>query len=105
MASDGVALIAAERKRQVDEEGWGEQHDDDHTDESMAWAAACYAAPGDIYRSFSLSGEWRFRDPWPWERKWDKRLKHDRIRQLTIAGALIAAEIDRLSREAADEAQ
>jgi hypothetical protein len=27
---------------------------------------------------------------------WDKRRKHDRRRKLVIAGALIAAEIDRL---------
>ena len=29
---------------------------------------------------------------------WDKRKKHSRVRQLVIAGALIAAEIDRVRR-------
>jgi hypothetical protein len=35
-------------------------------------------------------------DAWPWSRNWDKRDKHSRTRRLEIAGALIAAEIDRL---------
>lgn len=35
-------------------------------------------------------------DAWPWDEKWDKRKKHDKIRSLVIAGALIAAELDRL---------
>jgi hypothetical protein len=30
---------------------------------------------------------------------WDKREKHSRIRRLEIAGALIAAEIDRLTAD------
>ena len=35
---------------------------------------------------------------WPWDKSYNKRHKHNRIRQLEIAGALIAAEIDRLLR-------
>lgn len=89
----GIARISAERARQIGGEGWSAAHDDEHAEGEMAWAAVCYAAPGKVYRV--ASGPY---DPWPWERHWDKRTKHDRIRQLTIAGALIAAEIDRLLR-------
>jgi len=38
---------------------------------------------------------------WPWELTRHKKSKHDQLRQLAIAGALIAAEIDRLQRETA----
>lgn len=103
---NGVEQIAAERQRQIDVEGWSAEHDNKHLDGSMAMAAACYAAPGPIY----LYGEYRkllgyethtmvgFHDPWPWAAKWDKRDKHDKLQRLVIAGALIAAEIDRLER-------
>jgi hypothetical protein len=50
----------------------------------------------------------QFRDPltimaelWPWDESWWK--PGDRIRELAKAGALIAAEIDRLNRIAAME--
>jgi glucose/arabinose dehydrogenase len=39
----GVGLIAAERQRQVSQEGWTPEHDDTHTDGSLAGAAACLA--------------------------------------------------------------
>lgn len=37
-------------------------------------------------------------DGWPWGKEWDKRKKHDKIRSLVIAGALIAAELDQLNK-------
>ena len=89
----GVALIAAERSRQVTEEGWTSEHDDGHgAAEELAWAAACYAAPADIR---DTSGGRVF----PWASDPDRSGK-SRIRQLVIAGALVAAEIDRLLRAA-----
>lgn len=87
---NGSERIAKERKRQIEVEGWNSEHDGNHGDD-LAWAAVCYAAPGPVFESQGV-------DPWPWESGWDKRKKHDRIRQLEIAGALIAAEIDRLLR-------
>ena len=113
---NGIELIAQERERQVSQEGWTPGHDDQHMQSELAWAATCYAAPGEIRtqrasppacdcRSVGecshgpLSApKWRWLDPWPWDAEWDKRHKHDRIRQLAIAGSLIAAEIDRLKR-------
>lgn len=35
---------------------------------------------------------------WPWDKSWWKPTPDDRIRELIKAGALIAAEIDRLQR-------
>lgn len=91
--SDGIAMIAAERTRQVSGEGWTPAHDDEHTRGEMAITAACYAA-NDTDAEVMVMGE----DAFPWGSWHDKRKKHDRIRQLVIAGALIAAEIDRLTR-------
>lgn len=93
----GVELIAGERKRQIEKEGWSEQHDDSHCNGELADAAAYHAATAPAYR------HWRgqqFESIWPegWDSKWDHRKKSDRVRQLAIAGALIAAEIDRLQR-------
>lgn len=88
-AKDGVALIVAERKRQVEVEGWTPEHDDEHGEGYLALAAAVYALPPDS-RDDDLMGLW------PWDRSWWK--PGDRIRELVKAGALIAAEIDRLQR-------
>lgn len=101
MATSGEVLIAEERLRQIREEGWTAEHDDEHSDGAMAWAAICYAAPEPVYR-MDLREEPV--DPWPWSHQWDKRGDVSRIRDLVKAGALIAAEIDRLQRFADKEA-
>lgn len=90
---DGCSLIAAERARQVYAEGWTPEHDDEHEGDDLALAAACYAMPPDRYL--------RSHQPplsWPWEEAYWK--PGDRIRELVKAGALCAAEIDRLQRAA-----
>lgn len=87
---DGATLIAAERRRQVEQEGWTPEHDDAHTDESLRRAALCYAR-------LELGGGWDVPDDWPWEPEaWKPR---DNVTCLVKAGALLAAEIDRLQRE------
>jgi len=102
----GAELIADERRRQIEEEGWTDKHDDQHDMGGLANAAACYAATvPEIYR-YHKRGRHQdhiFRSLWPWHEKWDKRDKHDRKRRLVIAGALIAAEIDRLQRQEKDD--
>lgn len=90
---DGAEIIAAERKRQIEQEGWSEEHDDAHKWGELAWAATCYAMPPLDGRGLN----------WPWDRKWWKPTPDDRIRELAKAGALIAAEIDRLKRLASSE--
>ena len=101
--------VAAERRRQIDREFWTLKHDDEHVDQSLALAAALYATPLPLYAKDEKDDETRFYDPWPWgydngdrlsSANWDKRRTHPRRRQLVIAAALIAAEIDRLDRAA-----
>jgi hypothetical protein len=86
----GAEMIAAERKRQIKDEKWSPWHDDTHLDGELANAAATYAMTPELR---ALTNPW----PWPWDDKWWKP-SGDRIRDLVKAGALIAAEIDRLQR-------
>ncbi len=86
---DGVYLIAAERHRQLTEEGFTFEHDDvTNNDEQLASAAAFYATP-ERYGQMTVF--------WPWGNPHKKR-QHTRLRQLVVAGALLAAEIDRILR-------
>ncbi len=92
----GADLIAEERKRQVKQEGWTAEHDDQHGKSELAMAAACYAF--DVATVPTIAAKRFILDNWPWARQWWKPTPDDPIRQLTKAGALIAAEIDRLQR-------
>ena len=87
---NGSQRIAAERQRQIDVEGYVHEHDDDHDRDEIADAAACYAS--------------RNRSMWPWVNQpnlVERPTIEQRVRELEKAGALIAAEIDRLLRVAA----
>lgn len=101
--SPGVTLIAAERARQVAVEGWTAEHDAEHAGDDLARAAACYATPPDrrkigtrLVDGYGDRGDryGPFPEGWPWHPDWWK--PGDRLRELVKAGALIAAEIDRL---------
>ena len=95
----GIDGIAMERIRQIKKEGWSPEHDDTHTENQLALAAACYALP---LKFLVRSTKYPYQvidDLWPWERKWWKPTPDNRIRELEKAGALIAAEIDRLLRQ------
>jgi hypothetical protein len=93
--SSGIAAIAAERRRQIEVEGWTPEHDDEHTYGEMADAAASYAweaaHPGASLNNPPTS--------FPWGAVWWK--PKDCRSNLVKAGALIAAEIDRLDRASA----
>ncbi len=89
-----IDLIANERRRQVTEEGYTEEHDDGHEHGQLALAAAAYAIPTGSYRA---SREM----VWPFEADSLSPSPDDvegRLHELTKAGALIAAEMDRLIR-------
>lgn len=96
----GIELIAEERQRQIKVKGWTKEHDAEHTDGSLASAAVCYAIPSE-YRHYSYCPLRKARVPdfWPWDKKWWKPCPKNRIRELVKAGALIAAEIDRLQAQ------
>ncbi len=127
--TNGCNLIVKERARQVSDENWTPQHDDQHADGDLAMAAACYAAPNLIYHR-PFTRDWKGKrcypincievvDPWPWDERWDKRMVYganrdsgsnvipdpetysdsERLDLLVKAGALIAAEIDKLLRQ------
>lgn len=85
-----IEEIAAERKRQIDKEGWTIAHDDGHSNGDLARLAAMYAVhnEGKVYEEMVLG--------WGDVSDWVK-LK-GRRRDLIRAGALIVAEIERLDR-------
>lgn len=96
----GVELITAERARQVSQEGWTLEHDDEHDNSELLDAADCYLQQGmHTARGGDSSQEdgWTM-GAWPWERSWWKPDYLDPIPNLVKAAALIAAEIDRLQR-------
>lgn len=106
MATDDVL---AERRRQIEAEGWTEAHDDQHTDGGLAAAAACYAMhsaleegirSGHIARYCNRTRPFdRFvPDYWPWQMEWWKPTSARR--NLVKAAALLIAEIERLDRAA-----
>lgn len=94
---NGIESIAAERRRQIEVEGWTPEHDDEHDSGEMAAAASCYSIAA-FYKPYE-----RFPVFWPWGKSWWK--PKDRRSNLVRAGALIAAEIDRLDRSAAHDAR
>lgn len=91
----GTELIQAERTRQLLDEHFDAAHDDDHQSGELVNAARCYIMatrhPDLLHLGPAVD--------WPWDDDW-WRPSDDPIRNLTKAGALIAAEIDRLQRAA-----
>lgn len=92
--------VQAERRRQVEAEGWTPEHDDAHSHGEMARAAACYAlagssAPNDGTAALLVSLAW------PWDEQWWKPTTTRR--DLVKACALGLAEIERLDRAAASQ--
>lgn len=107
---EGIRLIAAERERQAGAEGWTTEHDDSHTERELARAAESYVShytsrgwvfTNDLQMPGISDGPKSYRaepppDAWPWtENDWKPK---DPLSDLVKAGALIAAEIDRLLR-------
>mgnify|MGYP006422365353 CR=1 FL=1 len=97
----GIQIIESERERQELGEGWTDEHDDSHTKGQLAEAAAVYALRPKT-REIMIKDYPDYYGEidkvlWPFEESWYKPCK-DRIKELSKAGALIAAEIDRLQR-------
>lgn len=102
-----IDAILNERRRQMEKEGWTQEHDDGHRRGEMAKAAAAYAYTSTVNRDvaerhrkavwghtagFTSWVDWL----WPWEPRWfkPKTPRQDLVR----SGALIVAEIERLDR-------
>ncbi|MER9706088.1 hypothetical protein NKJ10_17835 [Mesorhizobium sp. M0204] len=109
LSSDAVRDVVAERRRQVEGEGWTAEHDDKHNDGEIARAAGIYAViagsdatdyrnvTGGYVLNYILRGLMKYY--WPWSPTWFKPT--NRRRDLVKAAALIIAEIERLDRRAA----
>lgn len=91
--SEAARDVLAERRRQVEVEGWTPEHDDAHSAGEMARAAVCYALTDSRWRDVFDYRSW-----WPWSTVWWKPTT--RRRDLVKAGALILAEIERIDRAA-----
>lgn len=95
----GIDLIAAERARQSEQEGYCAAHDAGHCCGELASAGAFYALCA-AEQAKGWEGPFAVNpDIWPWDSESFK--PKDAISNLVRAGALIAAEIDRLERSAA----
>lgn len=90
----GIELIAEERQRQIDEEGWTPEHDKQWKDGELCKAAVCFIE-SPHWMDMGMSSD-AYPAKWPFDTSWWKPTPQDRIRELQKAGALIAAEIDRL---------
>jgi hypothetical protein len=108
LPTDGATLIMLERRRQKREEGYGHEHDDAHVEGEMADAGATYAeiaafqTRGMDETPEAIIARWKSEPGkmfpmWPWSEESFKP-SADPIKNLVRAGALIAAEIDRLQR-------
>lgn len=86
-----MAAVIAERRRQIEQEGWSHEHDDGHAEGEIAKAGAAYllhAAAGGLSR--------RPPDCWPWNRRW---FKPDGFRRELVKGcALGVAEGEKFDR-------
>jgi hypothetical protein len=82
----------AERYRQIEQEGWSAEHDDDHRAGELAAAGSCYArsAGNPVHASMGAPAGW------PWSPEWWKPAGFRR--DLVKACALIIAEGDKFDR-------
>src|SRR5690242_4234651 len=70
---EALAMIAEERRRQIEDESWSPQLDDSYTEEQLARAASAYATPADFRLMYQV-GEMKRPIPrvWPWADEWWK---------------------------------
>jgi hypothetical protein len=107
----GIELITQERQEQINKHGFDNTHDKHHDDESLSFNAAVLATPivlfekgenfanSHIFTVATIDNGWKL----PYQARDGNKIidnntlsKKERIKQLIVAGALIAAEIDRL---------
>jgi hypothetical protein len=93
-----VQAVLAERRRQIEVEGWSIEHDDEHAAGELSRAGAAYAAYAhahlDVRSGFKNFGY--ASTIWPWAREWWKPTEFRR--DLVKGCALIVAEGERHDR-------
>jgi hypothetical protein len=94
--SIGADLIYSERLRQIEKEEWTKAHDDRYVNDELLKASTCYIGVSITNPDERATREDVLEVIWPWDEEWFKPTTF--IRNLTKAGALIAAEIDRRIR-------
>lgn len=99
----GAKRVVDERNRQIAVERFSELGDRHNEPGAMAMAAVCYAVPQHLRPEVLGVNAIGVPDTWPeafamamWEPSTDPNDKNQRLRELDKAGALIAAEIDRI---------
>lgn len=92
MKKTGIELIAEERQEQIKKHGYDKEHDSNHESGELIKMAAILCCM-DTDARVEDAGEFS-----SGENIWglEEKLKDDEIHRLKVAGALIAAEIDRL---------
>jgi len=101
----GIARIAGERASQL-ARTYDAKHDAEHTKNELAFAAVYFALPDDLTEVRSANGMVRlpvhdaaFFGRTGWHPSFATKARKSRVHQLEVAGALLAAEIDRLQAE------
>lgn len=104
----GVELISEERQRQINVEGYTEQHDSNHKTSEFVYAAIAYIESAKVGINCAEIGNGNTNENEIMRRKtemgsyypfgWNFKPSTD-IRDLVKAGALIAAAIDRLQKD------
>lgn len=100
--SNAINDVISERKRQQESEGWSTAHDDKHKPGELAAAGSRYATNAAACLGIHPPCL-HFGASWPWDEMWFKATTPRR--DLVKAGALILAEIERLDRAAARDAE
>jgi hypothetical protein len=103
MSAFALAVLA-ERQRQITEEGWTVEDDDEHEPGEMARASAAYALQFWVQvtdaKTAAASGDPEPTLPrriWPWQKKWWKPDERPR-RNAVKSGALMLAEGEKFDR-------
>lgn len=98
-----VQAVIAERKRQIEVEGWDAHHDDtEHVPGALAQAGSAYARRAHVHLDPDTAGAFAraprlfMPNEWPWESEWFKPTGFRR--DLVKAGALIVAEGEKFDR-------
>lgn len=95
-----IQAAIAERRRQIEAEGWDAAHDDEHESGEIAIAGAAYAYRAAIHldgtAAFLQQRKFYCPNWWPWSLEWWKPT--DFRRDLVKATALIIAEGEKFDR-------